>query len=182
MATIARYTAEDVERLPEEERFELIRGERLDVSPTSGIHGALQIALGAAILQHARIGRSGRVYTETGFLVSRQPDTLLAPDVSFVRSARVLSRDRQGAYLPQAPDLAVEILSPGDRTSQSLEKVRTYLDAGVSIVWVIDPQRRRVTVWMQDETVHELKPGDVLEGGDILPGFRLSVDELFSEE
>lgn len=181
MATTTLITAEDVERLPEDDRFELIRGERREVSPTSGDHGSLQIALGAALFQHVKSGALGRVYTETGYLISRQPDTLVAPDISFVRSARLLPRDQHNRFLRQAPDLAVEILSPGDRTSESLEKVRVYLDAGVSLVWIVDPKRQRVVIWKDDQTVHELKPGDILDGGNLLPGFRFPVADLFPD-
>lgn len=179
MATTTLYTAADVERLPEDERFELIRGERRDVSPTTGQHARIQTRLARFMDAYADERKLGAVYTEGGFLISQNPDTLQAPDVAFVQIGRILIEEEDAGFMPLVPDLAVEILSPGDRTSETLEKVRAYLDAGVLAVWVIDPKRQRVTIWKSDLTVQELQTGETLDGGEVLPGFQVPVADLF---
>lgn len=179
MATTVMYTAEDVERLPEDERFELIRGERREVSPTGGQHGHVQTRLARFIDAYSDERKLGVVYTEAGFLLSRRPDTLLALDAAFVRAERVLPDADQDGFLPQVPDLVVEIVSPGDSHTEVVEKVMTYLEAGVPLVWEVDPKRKRVIIWQGDHTVHELKQGDTLDGGNVLPGFQVAVADLF---
>lgn len=181
MATTALITADEFENMVDLEHTELIRGEIREMSPPGELHAWLQMELGIALGVYARTRNLGRVVGEVGILVDQDPDTVLAPDVAFVRTDRLrLQRPKQG-FLRDVPDLVIEILSPRDRTSQSLEKVRKYLDAGVPVVWVIDPQRQRVMVWKSDQTVQELKPGETLDGGDVLPGFELAVAELFPQ-
>lgn len=182
MATTSLITAEEIERLPEDERFELIRGERREVSPTSGRHGSMQVRLGARLFPWAEAKQSGELYSETGFLITRDPDTLLAPDLAFVRAEHVLPEANQDGFLAQIPDLVVEIVSPSDSHSEVVDKVMTYLRAGVTVVWEVDPRRRRIIVWNNDQTVQELKPGDIVGGGNILPGFQLPVADLFPDQ
>lgn len=179
MATTSLLTAKDVERLPEGERFELIRGERREVSPPGGRHGRLQARIAARMGSFVEEQRSGAIYTEAGFVISQGPDTLVAPDVAFVRSERLLTEEEEIGFLHQIPDIAVEVVSPGDSHSQVVENIMTYLESGVPLVWEIDPQRQRVIVWSHDQTVQELKAGDTLDGGDVLPGFRVPVADLF---
>lgn len=172
-------TAEELADHDDEQQYELLRGELLEMGPTGDEHGAIQFELarrlGNFIVEH----RLGRGYgAETGFLLARDPDTVLAPDISFVRADR-LPAERRGPYLVLAPDLVVEIVSPSDRLSRVNDKMLTYIDAGVRLVWIVDPQRHIVTTYAPDGTFRVLRDSDDLDGGDVLPGFRLPVADIF---
>lgn len=83
-------------------------------------------------------------------------------------------------FVPFAPDLAVEIVSPNDRAYEIYDKVRQYLEGGTRLVWVVWPRHRSLTVFTSDGTVGELREGDKLDGGDMIPGFGVQVAEIFS--
>jgi len=150
------------------------------MSPAGFEHGSIvmnvTLALGGFVKQH-RLGRVAG--SETGFRISRDPDTVRAPDVAFVRAERVPAEPVRG-YFQGAPDLAVEILSPNDLASQVLDKVHQWLEAGCLIVWVVDPERKTVTVYEAPDRAVTLAEGDELSGGDLLPGLRLPVAELLA--
>ena len=114
---------------------------------------------------------------ETGLRLSSDPDTVRAHDVGFVRTDRVAEARVPGFPAP-APDLVAEVVSPSDRATEVTGKALAWLDAGVSTVWVVDPENRTVTVYRQDGVV-VLRGGDVLDGGDVLPGFALPLEELW---
>lgn len=164
----------------EAERYELYAGVLREVEAMGGRHGEvgvqLIIPLGSWVL-----GRDlGRVYTEsTHFIILRDPDVVLMPDVAFVRSDRLPPAEVREGFMPLAPDLAVEILSPSNRAREMAEKVNLYHQGGVRLVWVVQPKRRAVTIHPLDGELVTLHEFDTLEGGDVLPGFRLPVADLF---
>lgn len=105
---------------------------------------------------------------------------MLAPDLAFVRGERLPPREQWQGFLRLAPDLAVEILSPNDRAGYVTDKVMAYLDAGTQLVWLVDPRRHLVTVYTADRLARLLRSGESLDGGAVLPGFALPLDELFA--
>src|SRR5690606_7113021 len=107
---------------------------------------------------------------ETGFLIEQNPDTVLAPDVAFIRADRIPSPAPRG-FFPGAPDLAVEVLSPSDSASGVLEKVQTWLDSGAQVVWIVDPRRRVVAAYSSHQPVMMYALGDALRCAELLPGF-----------
>jgi Uma2 family endonuclease len=111
-----------------------------------------------------------KVYTESGYRPT--PYTVRGPDVSFVRTSRVQDPDE---YFNGAPDLAVEIVSPGDDASDLREKIKQYLDAGTSVVWVVYPRSRQIEIHTPDKTGRSLGVEDTLEAPALLPGCQLSV-------
>jgi len=115
---------------------------------------------------------------ETGFLLARDPDTVRAPDLAFVRAERAPPPSR--GYYPGAPDLAVEVLSPDDRPAYVRDKVGEWLEAGALAVWVVGPQRRTVAVHRTGEEPRLLDETETLRGGEPLPGFVLRVRDLFA--
>lgn len=173
--------AEDLPYLgPEEGRCELVGGEIVREPPPGETHGWVAanalIALGRFIHEH----RLGRVYAaETGFVLARDPDTVRAPDAAFVAAERLSARERLGPYFEGAPDLAVEVLSPGDDRGAALRKVEDYLAAGCRTVWLIEPAARTVTAHRPGTEPETLGEGQVLHGDPTLPGFRLPVADLF---
>ena len=150
---------------------ELVRGVLVVREPPGGWHGHLSVRLGYVMGQHVYPRRLGMLFgQDTGFLIERDPDTVRAPDLAFVSAARTPEIGRQG-YVPFAPDLAVEILSPGDRPSEVLEKVAAWLGAGTRLVWVLDPDRGNARVHRADGTIDIVPVEGAVDGEDVLPGF-----------
>ncbi|MFN8474817.1 MAG: Uma2 family endonuclease [Anaerolineae bacterium] len=177
-------TAEMLAALPDTgERTELVRGEVLVMAPAGEEHGELTIAIGAAMYDHVRQHRLGRVYgAETGFVLSREPDTVRAPDAAFVAAHRLADRPRRSGFFDGAPDLAVEVVSPNDSYQDVEDKVHDYLNAGTRAVWVVNPRAQIVTVYEPSMVARRLTVNDTLDGGDTLPGFALPIGELFEIE
>lgn len=179
MATTVLLTAEDLADIPEDRRGELIEGVMQPVVPIGESHwdigGRLLIRVGAFAEQHG-LGRTG---FERGYLLRQDPDTVLAPDISFVSVARMAHGDTR-AFTAMAPDLAVEVMSPGNTHSEMLHKTAIYIEAGVQLIWIVDPTRQRITVHTPDGESRTLEIGDILDGGDVLPGFTVSLSELFA--
>ena len=180
MVTTANLTADDVEQLPEDGRGEVIRGEMLEVCPTNWDHADIAGNVVTSLKIWIRPRRLGFAGVEAGFVIATEPLTVLAPDVAFVRAERLPSPDWREKFLPIAPDLAVEIVSPSESSRETHDKILLYLEAGTPIVWVIYPRRRTVTVHTQDRMARILSEGEMLDGGDVLPGFTLPVAEVFA--
>jgi len=173
-------TAEQLLQTPGLGRCELVRGELIMMTPAGFDHGSIVVNVTAPLAVFVREHALGRVTgAETGFQIGRDPDTVRAPDVAFVRADRVPSGPHPG-FFQGPPDLAVEVLSPGDRAGEVLDKVQQWLAAGCRAVWLIDPQRRTVAVY--DAGQHQVLRSDTdeLTGGDLLPGFRLPLADIFS--
>ena len=173
-------TAEDLLELPADHmRHELVEGELRTMSPAGGEHGRVALAIGARILQHVDEHSLGLAFAaETGFVLRRRPDTVRAPDVAFVAVDRLAQGAGRG-FPELAPDLVVEVVSPSDRASEVAEKAAMWLDAGVRLVWVVDPQARLAAVHHPGGLVTVLREDAVLDGEDVLPGFRLPLAPLF---
>lgn len=173
-------TIEEFERLPDEEsRMDLVRGVVVREPPAGFEHGRMDVRI--AYQLHGFVEEHGLgmvVGAETGFVLQRDPPTVRAPDAAFVAEARIPSERVEG-YFPGPPDLAVEVVSPSNRAGEIQDKVEDYLSAGTRLVWVIYPERRTVAVHASLAEARFLRDGDVLDGGDVLPGLRLEVGELF---
>jgi len=170
-------TAEELIELPSGvARYELIHGELITRSLSGAEHGDVAAEIGARLLDYVREHRLGKTYAaETGFLISRDPDTVRAPDAAFVRADRVA---HVRTYFPGAPDLAVEVLSPNDRASEVEAKVRQWLRSGTRMVMVVDPETRTATVHTPTAT-SRLSISDTLDGGDVVPGWKLPLADIF---
>jgi Uma2 family endonuclease len=184
MATVAQpklMTAEEFMAADlGEGTFELVRGEVVPVPPTMPKHGRV-CSKTIRILDTFGV-QSGYGYCLTGSAVAteRGPDTVRAPDVCFYSHARWPESEIGDGLPPVPPDLAVEVVSPRDRPAGILRKVVEYLEAGVPLVWVVYPKRRRVAVYRPgEEEPIILKEDDVMENFPELPGFRCRVSDLF---
>ena len=104
-----------------------------------------------------------------------------APDVAFVRRERVEALGRQTGYWPEAPDLAIEVISPNDRYTEVEEKVADWLAAGTRMVVVANPRNRTVRVHRSTTDVVTLTMDDTLDGGDVVPGWRMPLTEIFAD-
>jgi Uma2 family endonuclease len=174
-------TAEDLLRMPADGfRYELVRGELRKMPPAGDIHGKIAgkfWRLGRYVEEH----HLGAFYVaETGFQLASDPDTVRAPAVAFVRRERVEEVGDIEEYFPGASDLAIEVISPSDTYTKVKEKVIEWLDAGTRIVMVIDPRMRMVTVYRSRSNIVILSEGEILDGGDVVPGWTMPVGELFT--
>jgi len=162
-------------------RLELIRGEVRRMSPTGGTHGILCMRLGAALFHFVEAhGLGVALGAETGFVVRRDPDSVLGADAAFVSRARLEAVENLDKFVPFAPDLAVEVLSPSNTAVEMDEKIALYFAAGSRAVWIVNPKRRTVAVYTSPFDVRILGEGDALDGGDVLPGFALPLARLFA--
>jgi Uma2 family endonuclease len=161
-------------------RFDLIDGKVLQMPPAGGEHGEVAAEIGRLIGNFVVEHKLGRFYAaETGFILSESSQTVLAPDVAFVRASRVPPRDARRGFVPVVPDLVVEVISPSDRVTDVNDKIAAYLDAGVRMVWSVEPVRQRLTVYTPDRHARLLVAEDTLDGGEVLPGFRLPITSIF---
>lgn len=174
-------TAEQLAALPDDgKRYELLDGVLHMMSPAGGDHGEAAAEVLLQLRQHVKRYRLGKTYAaETGFLLDRNPDTVLAPDVSFVSNERLGANQRHRGFIPICPDLVAEVVSPSDRTRAVEGKVHAWLDAGVLVVLVIDPVARTVRSYRPGRQVEDQSEG-LLDLQDVVAGFQLDVSELFA--
>lgn len=163
-----------------DKHVELVRGVLVVRAPAGYRHGAVSATLTKLLANHVDDRRLGRVLAaETGFKLAADPDTVRAPDVAFVSRERLPDPDQLG-YPALAPDLVVEVLSPGDRPGETLAKVGDWLNAGARLVWVVDPGRRVARVYRQDGSVTLLSESEALNGEDVVPGFACPLASVLS--
>lgn len=181
-ATLTRpMTADELLAMPDDGyRYELVKGELIQMSPTGDEHGQVTMELGTSLHLFVKRHNLGRVYAaETGFKLESDPDTVRAPDVAFVSRERVEATGRLTSYRSGAPDLVVEVLSPGDRRGKVEAKVKQWLETGARMVWVVSPKLHTVTVYRSLIDIVTLTEKDNLDGGDVIPGFQIKVAGIF---
>ena len=180
MTPPALQTADDLLHFREPGKTaELVRGVLIVREPPSTHHGRCANRLAYRLTEFVEGNDLGEIFAQdTGFKIARNPDTVRAPDVAFVSRDR-LSQVSETGYAELAPDWVAEILSPSDRPGEVLEKVGQWLDAGVRLVWVLDPIQRGARVYRADGTISVLGPTEELDGEDVFPSFRVRMDEIF---
>ncbi len=173
-----RFRIEEVAgHMPERLRWELIEGELQMMSPAGEEHGRIAFRIGRILDRFVHPQRLGELYAaETGFILTRDPDTVRAPDLAFVRTARI---EKTTGFIIGAPDLAVEVVSPHDKEPLITSKAHQWLDAGAQAVWLVWPRDRRVTVYTKDAPPRDFNEADTLTGEPALPGFTCRVAEIF---
>ena len=174
-------TAEQLSEMPENgKRYELILGELRMMSPAGGRHGRVAHNVGLILGSHVRRAKLGVVFAaETGFLIARDPDTVRAPDVAFVIGERLEHIEDDSGYLPLAPDLVGEVISPRDTFSEVEEKALGWLSVGTRMVLLIDPGTRTLHVYRAADDITVLDEEAELDAGDVVSGWRFVVGELF---
>ncbi len=175
------YTYRDIEKLDAKGlRYELVQGELVPMSPTSRAHGSLTQRFAFYVIQFIEDNDlNGEYYAaETGFLVARKPDTVLAPDFAYVKQERLLPLSPRG-YSLTSPDLVLETKSPSDSLADLTEKMRKWMAFGVPLGWMLDPETLILTVFRPGREPIILGPDGVINGADVLPGFELPLTRLF---
>jgi Uma2 family endonuclease len=172
-------TPDQLAAMPNDKDFELVDGrlvERKMGNKANWVASELARIMG----NHVRAMQLGWVMTsEAGYRLNPvRPNNVRKPDVSFVRFGRLPDEEPADAYDNLAPDLAVEIISPGDTVRELDEKIEEYLAAGVHEVWVINPEMRPAKIFRPDGTMLRLRENDEFDGGQIIPGFCCRLAEL----
>ncbi len=174
------YTIEEFMDLPDDgPGYELVRGRLQRMSPTGGEHGQITVALTYYLTAYVWEHDLGDVFAaETAFVLNPVTRDVRGPDVGFVARARL---DEVGAgAVPFPPDLAVEVLSPSDILREVRAKVADYQQAGVPLVWVVNPRRQTVAVYHPADTAPATLGVDAtLDGEEVVPGFTLAVRAVF---
>jgi Uma2 family endonuclease len=185
------WTIEMLEALPDDgQRYELVEGRLIRMPPPGFDHGDVGENIAYALSSYARAHRLGKVVVgETGWDLTRPDevrDTVLASDVAFVRADRLPPPPpRKGTtYRPMAPDLVVEVASPSQFGREDLDdKARRWIDRGVRLVWVVWPDRKTVSVWEPGAAKPHILTGQAaLDGGAVIPGFRLLLSDIWGDD
>jgi Uma2 family endonuclease len=173
---------EPVAKLPD--RYEVINGVIVEVEPMSAYANKIANRLNAKIIVYLESHKIGESNVEIMFRIPLDEDRnrQRIPDVSFVSYERWPS-DRPTPYfgnpLDIVPDVAVEVVSPTDVLDDVFDKAYEYLRGGVRLVWVILPKQQQVLVYKSRDNVTIMSATDDLDGGDVLPGFKVNVGSLF---
>ena len=161
-----------------DKRTELVRGFLFVREPAGYRHGRVSMNLAVLLWKHVERTEAGQVVSgDTGFKLATDPDTVRAPDVAFISRERLPDPQTRG-FPALGPDLVVEVLSPDDRPGETLAKVGDWLEGGVRLVWVIDPERRVARLYRRDGTETHIAENGRLEGEDVLPGFACSLTSI----
>lgn len=164
---------------PDGSKQELVRGAIITMPPPGFPHGRCQGKTYYVLETYARQTRAWLVTVETGVITETDPDTVRGPDVAVWKADR-LSGEQLPEVYPEIPaDLCVEILSPSETWRRINAKIREYLASGVKMVWIIEPERRTVTVYRQPNDGRVLSEDATLTVEDLLPGFSCRVAEFF---
>jgi Uma2 family endonuclease len=180
----AVLTPEDLLNLPDAVNYELVDGQLVERHMGSE-SSAIGAAIAAVLFTFVKQRRAGHVFnTECGYQCFRDtPNKVRKPDVSFIRSGRLPDERIPQGHTKIAPDLAVEVISPGDLAYEVDEKVQEYLDAGVRLIWIVNPKTRSVRIHRPQNApqgaISALSEPDTISGEDVLPGFECKVREFF---
>jgi Uma2 family endonuclease len=180
MATTRLYTVEDVEQDPPEGDWELIDGELVPMTPSGLDSSSLGHRIGWIVGNFVYAHDLGRITAaDGGYVLFPDRSTIRVPDVAFTRNDRLPPEGERHKFPRSAPDLAIEVLSPSDRTGEVIAKIEMYQEAGIPLIWVVDPPQKTITVVAAGKPTIVLRLGDILDGGDVLPGFSVPVSEIF---
>ncbi len=175
-------TAEQLLRYRHEPyRQELIAGRLYEMEPTGAEHGVVEGRIYALLTRHVEATSLGTTFVgEVGFQIASDPDTVRAPDVAFVTKERVDAIGIPRGFWPGPPDLAVEVVSPGDSHSAVEGKAMQWLDGGTRAVVAVDPLRRTATVYRARQDIRVLSASEPLDLGDVVPSWSPSVGAFFA--
>jgi Uma2 family endonuclease len=175
-------TADEFFEFARGRRAELIRGEVIPLPFLGAEHGYYAAEIGSAIANFVRQKKRGIVCTATGFCIESDPDSVRAADIAYISNEKLQSigGGMPQKFSPGAPDLAVEVVSPGDTAEEIESKVGDWFDGGTGQVWVVYPRTKTIHVHRTASEVIVLHRTDILTGGEILPGFEYPLCEIFT--
>jgi Uma2 family endonuclease len=174
-------TVEEFAQLPNDgKKYELVEGVLVEVCRPKPIHGKIQARLTRYLDAYVDEHKLGMVTNESGYITHRNPDSLRGPDVAFISTERLGQHDLT-AYVPTAPDLVIEIVSEFDTPATVDTKVNEYLAAGAKLIWVVYPDAKRVGAYDDDGHYKGFDVNGVLDGGDVVPNFKLALKDIFRD-
>jgi Uma2 family endonuclease len=184
MATVqaeALLTAEEYAKRPDPGYpEELVRGRIIPMSLPNRRHGQICNKAGRILGNYAEEHDLGHVLSnDSAVITERGPDTVRGADVAFYSFARLPKGPLPANYGPEVPELIIEVRSPSDRWTKLLGKVAEYLEAGVLVVVVLDPEPRTAHVYDADRPARILGPDDELTLPEILGDFQVAVRRFF---
>ncbi|MFN8474723.1 MAG: Uma2 family endonuclease [Anaerolineae bacterium] len=172
-------TGDELAEMGDIGRCELVEGEIIMKNPAGWQHGMIEWRIGQVLGNFVDEHGLGQVMTgEVGLYIRRNPDTVRGADVMFISHAR-LAQVKSPSFLDVAPEMVVEVMSPDDRWTEVKRKLGEYFAIGVIVVWVTDPSDNTVSVYRSLTDIKIVGEGDLLDGGDVLPGFEVAVASLF---
>jgi len=177
-----RMTFEDAASLdPDEQPGEIVDGEWVPVTRGTWRHGEIASTVNFLLRLYAREHEGWSVaVADPGVKLARNPDRLRGPDVAMVRADRVPTGKGTEGWLEGAPDVAVEVVGDSQSISKMMKKAVEYVAAGAKMVWIVDAEPQQVVLVTPPNQVQILGSDELLEGGEVLPGFRCKVADLFA--
>jgi Uma2 family endonuclease len=177
-------TAADLAAMPSDlpsgpVKYELDDGRLVLMAPPAGEHGRIQHRVGRVLDKYAEDLGRGEAFGEIGVILRRNPDRVVGPDAAFVIKRSLPVRMSPEGYFETIPELVIEIRSKNESPAEIRGKADEYLEAGVQIVWIIEPRSKLVTVFRPKERARVFKVGDVLTAKGVIPDFKVPVAELF---
>jgi Uma2 family endonuclease len=178
MATATTMSGAAFDQLPYEEgrRWELVQGEMIEVSSATPKHQRIVTRVIVSLGAYFRDKPCGETLPDSEFALGES--NRLRPDVAILLGERSASFDENRTPIPLAPDIAVEVLSPSERTTDSMGKVWAYLGAGTQEVWQFQPESKKIVVYRGPKSITALGIDEVLNT-PLLPGWEISVREIF---
>lgn len=174
MTVSTLMTADELLALPDDGwKYELVRGELRKMSPAGTEHGGIAAEIIGSLISYVKQHKLGKVYSEIGFRLERDPDTVRAADAAFVRADRVV---RTRKYFEGPPDAAFEVISPNDLYTEVDEKTLEWLNAGCLVIIVVNPRTKSATIYRKSGGVTVT---DAIEIDDVIPGWKLPLAEIF---
>ena len=174
-------TAEQLSLMPDDgNRYELIEGELIMMSPAGGRHGRIAARFNKLLAIHVDDHELGATFAaETGFLIAQNPDTVRAPDGAFVKQEKMETQVDDSGFLPFAPDLAAEVVSPNDSFASVETKAFTWLDAGTQLVLILEPESKTAHLYRSRTEIAIYQVGEEINAADVVAGWHVAVSEIF---
>ena len=179
-------TAADLAKMPTtlptgDVRYELDDGKLVVMPPPGDIHGENQSRIITYLNLEGEFKGHGKVRGDVGIILRRNPDRVVGPDAAFICNRSLPVRRSKEGYLETIPEIVVEVRSKNDTDAEIESKVEEYLEAGVVVVWVLDPIHRTVVLYKLNQSAVTLAINDQLTADDLIPGFNVPVKNLFPE-
>jgi Uma2 family endonuclease len=187
VVTVNHPLVEELERSPKDgHRRDLVRGRLIDMPPAWRESSRIAFLIGVHLHQfirehHLPMSVAG---ADAGIRIAEPPAPGLPPEIvspdAHVVAIRKLPPDKPPGFWPFVPDIAVEVMSPSDRWRDVQDKIDAYMDAGTPLLWIVDPRRQMATVYRPGQPQLTLRDlNDTLDGADVLPGFSVTLREIF---
>ncbi len=176
--TQKEWTADEFFHSPLSQNHEIVEGELIKTMPAGFIRGVIALRAGRLIGNFVEEYNLGEVVAaETGFILGKK--SFRGADAAFISTENLQKYGYPQSFFPVAPDLAVEVASPGNSSEELMEKVNLYLQGGSKMVWIFYPKTKIVTVFRLNNVISLLRENETLDGEDVLPNFRLPLSKVF---